>query len=44
VVDLASKLKIGLTAANISARPLTATFENFALLNDPTTVEEVFGD
>ena len=31
---LPSTIKIGLSASNISATPFTATFENFALLND----------
>jgi S1-C subfamily serine protease len=43
VVDFAPKLKIGLTAANMSAKPFEATFENFVLLSDSTKVEEEFG-
>lgn len=42
-LDLNPKVKIGLTAANISAKPFDASFENFVLLNDATTVEEEFG-
>jgi hypothetical protein len=34
-----SKINIGLSAANISAAPLTATFENFALLNDVSIIK-----
>ncbi len=42
-IDLNPKIKIGLSAANISAKPFEATFENFVLLNDSTTAEEEFG-
>jgi hypothetical protein len=44
VTDLASKVKIGLSAANISSKPFTANFENFVLRNDTTTIEEEFGE
>jgi serine/threonine protein kinase/S1-C subfamily serine protease len=44
VVDLAPKVKIGLSAANVSSKPFTANFENFVLLNDATTIEEKFGE
>jgi len=43
-LDLPTKLKVGLTAANVSAKPFTATFEKFALLNDVTMLDEEFGD
>jgi regulation of enolase protein 1 (concanavalin A-like superfamily) len=43
-LDLPKKLKIGLTAANISAKPLTMTFENFSILNDTTMIDSQFGD
>lgn len=42
-VDFTPKVKIGLTAANMAAKPFEANFENFVLLNDSTTVEEEFG-
>ena len=43
-LDLPSKVKIGLSASNISATPFTATFENFALLRDVTIIEAKLGD
>jgi len=43
-LDLPPKVKVGLTAANISAKPYTATFENFALVNDATKIDSEFGD
>ena len=43
-LDLPKKVKIGLTAANISAKPLTMTFENFAVLNDTTMIDNDFGE
>jgi len=44
VVDMAPKVKIGLSAANISAKPYEANFENFVLLNDANTIDEEFGE
>ena len=41
---LPSKVKIGLTASNISAKPFTATFENFAVLTDVSVIDEQFGE
>jgi regulation of enolase protein 1 (concanavalin A-like superfamily) len=43
-VDFAKKLKVGLAAANISAKPFIATFENFAVINSDTQLEALFGD
>jgi hypothetical protein len=43
-LDLPSKVKIGLSASNISATPFTATFENFALLSDVKIVEAKFAN
>ena len=43
-VDFAKKLKVGLAAANISAKPFVATFENFAVINSETQLEALFGD
>src|SRR5262249_228746 len=42
--DLPPKVKIGLSAGNISAKPFTATFENFAVINNETQLEAMFGD
>ena len=41
VLDLPKKVKIGLTAANISAKPLSVTFENFAVLTDSKTLDSL---
>ncbi len=43
-LDLPSKVKIGLSASNISAKPFTATFENFALISSETQMDAMFGD
>jgi regulation of enolase protein 1 (concanavalin A-like superfamily) len=43
-LDLPRKVQIGLTAGNISAKPFTAMFENFALLNDATQIEAMLGN
>jgi S1-C subfamily serine protease len=43
-LDLPSKVKIGLSASNISAKPFTATFENFVLLSDVTKMDQALGD
>jgi S1-C subfamily serine protease/regulation of enolase protein 1 (concanavalin A-like superfamily) len=42
-VEVNPKVKVGLSAANISSKLFSATFENFVLLNDSTTVDEEFG-
>jgi serine/threonine protein kinase len=41
-LDLPSQLKVGLSASNISATPITASFENFALLSDVSSVAAKF--
>ena len=43
-VGFDSKLKIGLCASNISEKPYTATFENFALINTETQLKTFFGE
>jgi hypothetical protein len=43
-LDLPPKVKIGLSAANISSKPFTATFENFAVISSETQLEAMFGD
>jgi hypothetical protein len=43
-LNLPPKLKVGLSASNISAQPFTATFENFALLSDVTKLDQALGD
>jgi Trypsin-like peptidase domain len=42
--DLATKVKVGICASNISAKPYTAQFENFALLSNETQMDAMFGD
>ena len=42
-IDLPPKVKIGLSASNISAKPFTATFENFALITDVAVIDAHFG-
>jgi len=43
-LDLPPKVKVGLSAANISAKPFTANFENFTLVNDTTKIDSEFGN
>jgi len=43
-LDLPPKIKVGLTAGNISAKPFTANFENFAVLNDATKIDTELGE
>ena len=41
-INLPVEVKVGLSASNISATPLGATFQNFALLRDTRVVESAF--
>jgi hypothetical protein len=43
-LDLPTKVKVGLSASNISAKPFTANFENFALFNDVTQIDAMFSE
>ena len=43
-LGMPAKVKIGLSASNISAKPFTATFENFALLTDVSIIDAEFGN
>ncbi len=43
-INLLPQVKVGLSASNISAAPLAATFQNFALLRDTRVVESAFGN
>jgi hypothetical protein len=43
-LDLPPNVQVGLSASNISAKPFSATFENFALLNDLTVIDAKFGN
>jgi S1-C subfamily serine protease len=38
-LDFPNKVKIGLTAANVSTKPFTASFANFALIDDAGKIE-----
>ncbi len=38
-LNFPSKVKIGLSASNISAQPFSATFEQFALISDATQID-----
>ncbi|MGC8644229.1 MAG: hypothetical protein ACP5XB_30585, partial [Isosphaeraceae bacterium] len=39
-LDFPNKVKVGLTAANVSTKPFTATFENFALIDDSAKIQQ----
>ncbi len=43
-LDLPKKIKVGLTAASISEKPLKVTFESFAVINDTKLLDSQFGD
>jgi regulation of enolase protein 1 (concanavalin A-like superfamily) len=43
-LDYPAKVKIGLTASNLSRKPYTARFADFVLLDDKLKVEELFGE
>jgi serine/threonine protein kinase len=43
-LDLPPKVKIGLSASNISAKPFSASFESFAIITDVTSIDQIFGD
>ena len=43
-LDYPAKVKIGLTASNLSKKPFTAKFSDFVLLDDKLKLEEEFGD
>ena len=43
-LDLPAKVKVGLSASNISAKPFTANFENFALFNNVTQIDAMFSE
>jgi regulation of enolase protein 1 (concanavalin A-like superfamily) len=42
--SLPSKVKVGLSASNISAQAFTANFENFTLLSNTTELDEELND
>jgi serine/threonine protein kinase len=42
--DRPDRIKVGLTASNVSDRQFTAEFHNFALMNDADLIGRVFGD
>ena len=44
VLDLPKKVRIGLSASNISAKHFTATFEHFFVLTDADVITSVLGD
>jgi S1-C subfamily serine protease len=43
-LDYPDKIKIGLTASNLSKKPFTAKFSDFVLLDDKLKLEKEFGD
>ena len=43
-LDYPAKIKIGLTASNLSRKPFTAQFADFVLVDDKLKVEELFGE
>ena len=43
-LDYPAKIKIGLTASNLSRKPFTAKFSDFVLLDDKLKLAEEFGD
>jgi regulation of enolase protein 1 (concanavalin A-like superfamily) len=43
-LDYPDRIKIGLTASNLSRKPFTAKFSDFVLLDDKLKLEQEFGD
>ncbi len=43
-LDYPAKIKIGLTASNLSRKPFTARFSDFVLLDDKLKLEQEFGE
>ncbi|MGP0066622.1 MAG: trypsin-like peptidase domain-containing protein [Isosphaeraceae bacterium] len=43
-LDLPPKVRIGLSASNISAQPFSANFENFTLIGDITKMDQALGE
>jgi S1-C subfamily serine protease len=43
-LNLPPKVKIGLSASNISAEPFSANFENFTLISDVTKMDQALGE
>lgn len=43
-LDDPARVKIGLTASNLSRKPFTARFSDFFLLDDKLKLAEEFGD
>jgi S1-C subfamily serine protease/regulation of enolase protein 1 (concanavalin A-like superfamily) len=43
-LDYPAKIKIGLTASNLSRKPFTAKFSDFVLLDDKLKLEKEFGE
>ena len=41
-LDLPKKVQLGLSASNISAKAFTASFDDFAIINDTTIIDEEF--
>jgi S1-C subfamily serine protease len=43
-LDLPKRVKVGLSASNISAKPYSAQFENFALISNETQLDAMFSE
>ncbi len=43
-LDLPNKVKVGISASNISAKPFAAQFENFALISNETQLDAMFAE
>jgi S1-C subfamily serine protease/regulation of enolase protein 1 (concanavalin A-like superfamily) len=43
-IDFPEKVKVGLSAANISKKTFDATFEEFVIIDDLSTIDEEFGE
>ena len=43
-LDLPTRVNVGLTAANISAKPFSATFDSFSVINDVTMIDDELGE
>jgi len=43
-IELPARVHVGLSASNVSTKPFTAVFEDFAILNDEVKIDQAIGE
>lgn len=43
-IELPARVHVGLSASNVSTKPFTAVFEDFAILNDEAKIDQAIGE